>query len=78
MTIKSIDLKTATLNDLVDQVHQGVEVILLEGGEPIARLIPNLLPSGQRTPDLHPDSIWISDDFDNELPDEFWLGDDAA
>ena len=26
---------------------------------------------------LHPGAIWMSDDFDDPLPDEFWLGDDA-
>ena len=76
MTIKTIDLKTTTLNDLVEQVHQGIEVILLEGGRPVARLIPNPPSSGQRHPDLFPDAIQISDDFDDPLPDEFWLGDD--
>jgi hypothetical protein len=25
---------------------------------------------------LHPGAIWTSDDFDEPLPDEFWLGDD--
>jgi hypothetical protein len=25
---------------------------------------------------LHPGAIWMSDDFDDPLPDEFWLGDD--
>lgn len=33
--------------------------------------------SGKRILGLHADTIWISDDFDDELPDEFWLGDDA-
>ncbi len=27
-----------------------------------------------RIPNLHPNSAWISDDFDDPLPDEFWLG----
>ncbi len=27
-----------------------------------------------RIPNLHPHSAWISDDFDDPLPDEFWLG----
>jgi hypothetical protein len=29
-----------------------------------------------RTPNLHPGSVWMSDDFDDPLPDEFWFGDD--
>jgi hypothetical protein len=27
---------------------------------------------GKRIPGLHPGSIWISEDFDDPLPDEFW------
>jgi hypothetical protein len=30
----------------------------------------------QRIPDLFPGSIWMSDDFDDPLPDEFWLGEE--
>ena len=29
-----------------------------------------------RTPNMHPGSVWMSDDFDDPLPDEFWFGDD--
>ena len=28
----------------------------------------------QRVPDLHQGQVWMSDDFDEPLPDEFWLG----
>jgi hypothetical protein len=31
----------------------------------------------ERIPNLHPGAIWTSDDFDDPLPDEFWLGEDA-
>jgi hypothetical protein len=30
-----------------------------------------------RTPNLGEGTIWISDDFDDPLPDEFWLGEDS-
>ena len=29
---------------------------------------------GKRIPGLHPGSIWMSEDFDAPLPDEFWVG----
>jgi hypothetical protein len=32
--------------------------------------------SGQRVLGLHAGSMWMSDDFDAELPDEFWFGED--
>jgi hypothetical protein len=31
-------------------------------------------PKGKRTPNLFPNSIWISDDFNDSLPEEFWAG----
>ncbi len=31
----------------------------------------------ERIPGLHAGMIWISDDFDDPLPDEFWLGEDT-
>lgn len=30
---------------------------------------------GKRIPDMHPGG-WISEDFDDPLPDEFWFGED--
>jgi hypothetical protein len=30
-----------------------------------------------RIPDLHPGAIIMHDGFDDELPDEFWFGDDV-
>jgi hypothetical protein len=30
----------------------------------------------ERIFDLHAGKIWMSDDFDAELPDEFWLGEE--
>jgi hypothetical protein len=31
-------------------------------------------PKGKRIPNLFPNAIRISDDFDEPLPDEFWMG----
>lgn len=30
----------------------------------------------KRTPNLHAGQGWMSDDFNDELPDSFWLGED--
>lgn len=32
--------------------------------------------SFQRVAGLHEGQIWMSDDFNDPLPDEFWLGED--
>lgn len=33
--------------------------------------------AARRVLGLNAGTVWISDDFDEELPDTFWLGDDA-
>ena len=32
--------------------------------------------STPRVPGLHKGEIWMSEDFNDSLPDEFWLGED--
>lgn len=63
---KTVDIHdTQTpLKDLVSLVVHGTEVILVEGGTPVARLIP----VAQRIAGLHSGSICTSDDFDEPLP----------
>ncbi len=73
MTTKTINIQEADFNDLLALVREGTEVILMEGDTPLARLTP--MEFDQRTPDLHPGG-WISDDFTDPLPDEFWLGEE--
>ncbi len=78
MSTKIIEVKpTQTyLTELLSLVIGGTEVILTQGDAPIARLVPVALPpaSTQRVPGLHLGAIWMSDDFDAPLPDDFWLG----
>ena len=35
-------------------------------------------PKKKRIAGLNRGQIWVSEDFDDELPDEFWLGEDEA
>lgn len=62
------------LSDLLDLMAAGDEVLIVEGDRQLARLVPIAAPKKERVPDLTPRAIWISDDFDDPLPDEFWLG----
>jgi antitoxin (DNA-binding transcriptional repressor) of toxin-antitoxin stability system len=79
MVTKTIDVrdKKITVQELIAQVREGVEIILAEGDQPVARLLPVLSPDSPRQAGLFEGSIWTSDDFDDPLPDEFWLGEDA-
>jgi len=50
------------------------EIIIEENGEPVATVLPihKIASPKKRTAGLGKDTIWMSDDFDAELPDEFW------
>jgi antitoxin (DNA-binding transcriptional repressor) of toxin-antitoxin stability system len=78
MLAKRIDVQKSQpdLNELLTLVREGTEVILTEGDTMLARIVPIETPTLKpRVPDLYP-GIWISDDFDEPLPDEFWLGEE--
>ena len=58
------------LKGLLSLVADGTEVLLTDGAIPVARLVP----VGKRVAGLHAGFIWASEDFDEPLPDEFWMG----
>jgi len=64
------------LQDLLAQALAGNEVIITEHGKPVARLVavPVAPPRKKRVAGLNRGAIWTSEDFDEPLPDEFWLG----
>lgn len=77
MTVKTIEINETEdqLNDILDLVRQGVEVILAKDNMPMAKLIPMPeITSTQRVAGLHKGSVQLSDDFDSSLDDDFWLG----
>lgn len=76
--------KTVSLNEAQTQLQGllalargGDEIIIEENGEPAARIVPiqkNELK--ERVLGLREGQVWMSDDFDDELPDSFWLGEE--
>ncbi|MBI5671597.1 MAG: type II toxin-antitoxin system prevent-host-death family antitoxin [Chloroflexi bacterium] len=76
MVAKMIDVKEALFEwkELLTLVQQGGEVILTKHGTPVARLTPVTIAEGERILGLHAGSWTVSDDFDEPLPDDFWLG----
>lgn len=75
MTVTTIDVQEAqrTLADLLVRVAAGEEIVLMDGDQPRARLVPVAGARRQRLPGLHAASMTTTDDFDAPLPDEFWL-----
>lgn len=80
MLTQTIDIAKEQMNikELLSLLKEDTEIVLTEGNTPIARLL-SVKPSGSnspRIPDLHPNAIIISEDFDEPLPDKFWLGEE--
>jgi antitoxin (DNA-binding transcriptional repressor) of toxin-antitoxin stability system len=77
--VKTIDLSITKieLHDLLDEIREGHEIILVEGGTPLARMKP-VEQEGKRVLGLFPNSVWMSDDFNEPLPDDFWEGNDET
>ncbi len=80
MTTKTVDVTDTqvTLAALLALVAQGTEIVLTQGDTPLARIVPPdappATPAKPRIAGLFPGEIWTSDDFDDPLPDNFWLG----
>ena len=72
--------QTLSVNDIsiltvIKHAKNGDEIVLEENGKPIAKITPIIgteQPKKKRTAGLGKGTMWMSDDFDDELPDEFW------
>ncbi len=77
MSVTKIEVQEAQtqLSELISLAKAGNEIILAQNNMPVARIVP-VGDSGtaERIPNLHPGAIVASDDFDQPLPDEFWMG----
>lgn len=84
MTAKTVTIEEAqtSLPDLLNLISQGKEVIIAKGEEPIAKLIPLSQSSAHnaqaRIFGEYKGQIWMSDDFDAPLSEDFWLGSSAT
>ncbi len=69
------------LETIIEELSSAPEALLLQVYNfiKVAKEEPNL-PSNSsilpRTAGLHQGEIWMSDDFNEPLPDEFWLGEE--
>ncbi len=76
---RTIEIGTSrsTLRDLVTWVKSGKDVVLTEGQQPVARVIaPSPPASRQRRAGLHRGAITMAPDFDDPLPEAFWIDDE--
>jgi hypothetical protein len=63
-----------TLYQVVDELTPEEQERLLDYLQQ-ARQVKKV-PLKKRIFDMHPDAITLSDDFDDELPDSFWFGEE--
>lgn len=70
----SISEVPSLLPGLLALAKDGDEIIIEENGEPVASVSPFRKRSSgkKRIAGLGRGTIWVSDDFDAELSDEFW------
>ena len=90
MPTATFDVKDlpARLDEMLALVAAGTEVVLADGETARARLLPPVdpVPEGPRVLGLGAGprvmglgagpGYWVADDFDAELPDSFWFGDE--
>lgn len=70
-----VDIKEAQskLKSLLTLAREGDEIVIEENGQEIGKITPSKkLPRSKRVAGLGRGTISISDDFNDELPDEFW------
>jgi len=69
ITVNIHEAKTH-LSRLLARVMGGEEIIIAKAGKPIAKLVPYGIPNKQRVPGTAKGKIWMSEDFDEPLPEE--------
>ncbi|MFN8486779.1 MAG: type II toxin-antitoxin system prevent-host-death family antitoxin [Caldilineaceae bacterium] len=76
MNTKTVDVQEAQtqLAQLLALALEGNDVVITEDNVPLARLVPVQPEPLRRVASLHKGAIRMQADFNEPLPDEFWLG----
>ncbi|MCD9186087.1 MAG: hypothetical protein LUM44_06620 [Pyrinomonadaceae bacterium] len=73
---KTLDIEEISIQTVIRSAKNGDEIVLEENGKPIAKITPIIEIAEekpkQRIAGLGKGTMWMSEDFDEELPDEFW------
>lgn len=71
---ETLNINEISTEIIIKSAKNGDEIILEENGKQIAKITPIEKPKEikKRTAGLGKGTMWMSDDFDEELPDEFW------
>ncbi len=78
MMTKTLSINEISIQTVIKFAKSGDEIVLEEDGKPIAKITPitaieQTAPNQQRVLGLgRGKGYFMSDDFNDELPDEFW------
>ena len=75
MVMKKIHLHDIPdeLKALLSELNEDTQIVLMDGDQPIARLLSPDTKSSKRIFGLTKGAFVMSDDFDEDLPESFWL-----
>ena len=78
MVTKTVDITTMqTVKDsLLSLLDKDTEIILTDNGHPVARMLPVKKLTRKQLAGLFRGTMIMRNDFDEPLPDNFWLGDE--
>jgi antitoxin (DNA-binding transcriptional repressor) of toxin-antitoxin stability system len=71
--IVTVQEAEARLLELIALVEQGEEVVITYDDRPKVKLVPLVKPPQKRVFGQHRGQVKMSPDFNDPLPDEFWL-----
>ena len=68
--IKNLYEAKTELSSLVERAAKGEEIIIAKNGVPMAKLVPLPKANAKRQLGCWKGKVWMSDDFDDPLPEE--------
>ena len=76
MSFKSVTLDDAAgrLSELVARASRGEQIVISQDEHPLAKLVPFAEVEGDRVFGQVRGRVHMSEDFNEPLPDDFWLG----
>lgn len=76
MSTMTVDVKDAEmqLSKLLALALAGQKVVISENQESVVQLVPIRKTQKRRIAGLHRGAMRMRDDFNDPLPDDFWLG----
>lgn len=74
----TLDINQAQISQLLELAQSGQEIILAQNDKPLLRvtIVEDAPAPKQRIGGLHRGMVEMSEDFDEPLPDSFWLGEE--